>query len=187
MAFTGPSGSGKSTLLAILGAMERPTHGQVFFQGQELTACSDVELARVRRRMGFIFQDFALMDSLPAWENISYPLIPRGVARAARYEFARSLLVTFGMEDKLTKRPLELSGGEQQRVAVARALVGQPEVILADEPTSNLDAASAAALISTLRAIHSGGRTVIVSSHDPDILALSSTVYRLDRGRLQPI
>lgn len=182
---TGPSGSGKTTLLALLGALERPSRGQLLFAGRELSRCSDVELARLRRRMGFIFQNFALLPNLPAWENITYPLIPRGVPRAQRYERARALLTRFGMPDKLAMRPKELSGGEQQRVAVARALAGQPEVLLADEPTSNLDRTTGQVLVSVLKEVHNEGKTLLVCSHDPQIITLATRVYELEAGRLK--
>src|SRR5947209_3542088 len=123
--FTGPSGSGKTTLLALHGALERPTRGQIFFDEKDLSNCSDVELARVRRRMGFVFQDFSLIPNLTAAENITYPLIPRGVARGERQRRARELLARFGMEGKLGVPARDLSGGERQRVAVARALAGR--------------------------------------------------------------
>lgn len=183
---TGPSGSGKTTLLALLGALQRPTRGQVLFQGRPLDRCSDVELARVRRRLGIVFQDFSLIPGLPVWENITYPLIPRGVGRAERYRRAEELLSRFGLREKLLVRPKELSGGEQQRVAIARALAGQPEVVLADEPTSNLDPASAQVVLSALREIHAGGKTVVLSSHDPQLVALANQVVRLDAGRVCP-
>src|SRR5262249_12187315 len=125
---SGPSGSGKTTLLALLGALERPTRGQVLFEGNNLGDCSGMELARVRRRLGFIFQDFALVPNLTAEENITYPLIPRGVRRSERHRRARELLARFGMEGKLAVKARTLSGGEQQRVAIARALAGRPEV-----------------------------------------------------------
>jgi putative ABC transport system ATP-binding protein len=182
---TGPSGSGKTTLLALLGALERPSRGQVLFAGRDLSRCADVELARVRRRLGFIFQNFALLPNLPAWENITYPLIPRGVSRAQRYERARALLARFGMPDKLTMRPNELSGGEQQRVAVARALAGQPEVLLADEPTSNLDRGMSQVLVSVFQQLHNEGKTLVVSSHDPQVISLATQVYELEAGRLK--
>ena len=182
---SGPSGSGKTTLLALLGALERPTSGQVLFDGRELSLCSDVELARMRRRMGFVFQNFSLIPSLPVWENITYPLIPHGVRWAARRELAGALLSRLGLLDKMTARPQELSGGEQQRVAVARALAGQPDVLLADEPTSNLDPAAAGALIASLQAIHAEGKTVVVASHDPQFAALANQVYELANGRLK--
>jgi putative ABC transport system ATP-binding protein len=182
---TGPSGSGKTTLLALLGALERPTQGKVLFEGHDLSDHSDVSLARLRRRMGFIFQDFALIPGLPAWDNITYPLIPRGVRRAERYERARSQLANLGLLDKLAMTPEELSGGEQQRVAVARALAGEPDVLLADEPTSNLDPGTAGALLETLVEAHAEGKTVIVSSHDPQFLPLATLTYELEAGRLK--
>lgn len=186
-AIVGSSGSGKSTLLAILGCLDRPSRGEVLFAGEDLTQCSDVELARVRRQMGFIFQDFALIPSLPVWENITYPLIPRGMPRAARYQRAKALLDQLGLAEKMTKIPSELSGGEQQRVGVARALAGHPRILLADEPTSNLDAASATALMSVFQTLLVSGATVIFSSHDSQLLALADTVLELDAGHLKSV
>jgi putative ABC transport system ATP-binding protein len=182
---TGPSGSGKTTLLALLGALDRPSAGHICFAGQDLARLSDVGLARVRRRLGFVFQDFSLIPGLPVWENITYPLIPRGRGPAARYETACLLLARLRLADKLTARPKELSGGELQRVAVARALAGQPEVLLADEPTSNLDPAAAGELVALLQGIHAEGKTVIVSSHDPQLVSLATQVCRLEAGRLR--
>jgi putative ABC transport system ATP-binding protein len=182
---TGPSGSGKTTLLALLGALERPTRGQVLFKGQALTDCSDIALARVRRQMGFVFQDFSLIAALPVWENITYPLIPRGVPRSARYERALALLSRLGIAEKVFTRPGELSGGEQQRVAVARALAAEPDVLLADEPTSQLDPAAAGALSALFAEVYAGGRTVVLSSHDPQLLAMATTVFELEAGRLK--
>ena len=182
---TGPSGSGKTTLLALLGALERATRGRVLFDGGDLGECSDVALARVRRRMGFIFQDFSLIPKLTAGENITYPLIPRGVPRAERASRARELLARFGMADKLAVRAGDLSGGEQQRVAAARALAGRPEVVLADEPTSNLDPGAAVALLAALREMHAEGKTVVLSSHDPAVLPLATYVLELEAGQLK--
>ena len=181
---TGPSGSGKTTLLALLGALERPTRGEVFFDARSLSDCSDVALARARRRMGFVFQDFALIPNLSAEENITYPLIPRGVPRAERRRRAGAVLARFGMEDKRAVRARGLSGGEQQRVAIARALADQPEVVLADEPTSNLDAEASQALLAIFRELHAKGKTVVLSSHDPAVIALATQVYRLQKGRV---
>lgn len=182
---TGPSGSGKTTLLALLGALERPTRGHVFFDAKELTDCTDAALARARRRMGFVFQDFALIPNLTAEENITYPLIPRGVPRSEQRRRARAALTRLGMEDKLTVRARRLSGGEQQRVAIARALAGEPEVILADEPTSNLDAEASRTLLATFRDLHAEGRTVVLSTHDPAAIGLATRVYELRGGRLK--
>jgi putative ABC transport system ATP-binding protein len=182
---TGPSGSGKTTLLALLGALERPTRGAIHFDGRELKGCSDVELARVRRRMGFVFQNFSLIPGLPVWENITYPLIPCGVRRAERYERAVELLSGMGLAEKLLTRPEELSGGEQQRVSVARALAGRPAVLLADEPTSNLDQTAGQAILTLFQDIHRQGTTIILSSHDPRLVSLAAAVYELKAGRLK--
>jgi putative ABC transport system ATP-binding protein len=182
---TGPSGSGKTTLLALMGALHRSTRGTVLFEGRDLAACSDGELARIRRRMGFVFQNFSLLSGLPVWENITYPLIPRGVNRSRRRELAGELLSTLGMAEKFDARASELSGGEQQRVAVARALAGQPAVLLADEPTSNLDAAAAETLTALFQRIHQQGTSIILSSHDPRMAVLAGSVYRLEAGRLK--
>jgi len=182
---TGPSGSGKTTLLALLGALERPTRGQVLFDGKSLSGCSDVELTRVRRRVGFVFQDFSLIPHLSAGENITYPLIPRGVPRAERQRRARELLGRFGLEDRLATPVRDLSGGERQRVAAARALAGQPDVLLADEPTSNLDLEAGATLLAAIREMHAAGKTVVLSSHDPRVIALATCVYELHAGRLK--
>ena len=181
---TGPSGSGKTTLLALLGALERPSAGQVFCQERELSRCSDVELSRVRRRFGFVFQDFSLIPGLCVWENITCPLVPRGVKRAARIARAETVLARFGLKDKMMARPRELSGGEQQRVALARALVADPEVILADEPTSNLDPEAGRIVLTTLRELHAEGRTIILSSHDPSVASLATHVFALAGGKL---
>lgn len=184
VAINGPSGSGKTTLLALLGALERPTSGEVFFDGRSLAACSDVERTRCRRRMGFIFQNFALIARLPIWENVTYPLIPRGVARAERQRIAIDLLARLGLSERLAAFPEQLSGGEQQRVGVARALAGQPSFLIADEPTSNLDPETGAALVTMLQELHEEGKTLIVSSHDPRLLDEADSIHRLAGGRL---
>jgi putative ABC transport system ATP-binding protein len=183
----GPSGSGKTTLLAILGALERPTRGRVVVQGKDFSNCSDVELARLRQRMGFIFQDFSLIPNLSAEENITYPLLPRNIARVERQRRARELLTRLGMQHKLAVRARELSGGEQQRVAIARALAGQPDIVLADEPTSNLDADISAVLLSVFAELHAASKTVIVSSHDPQVLSRADHMVELEGGKLKAI
>lgn len=181
----GPSGSGKTTLLALLGALERPTRGRVLFDGKDLGGCSDVELARTRRRMGFVFQDFGLIPSLSALENITYPLIPRGVPRAERRRRAEELLTRFGMGTRLAARSAELSGGERQRVAVARALAGRPEVVLADEPTSNLDPETARTLLAIFRELHAAGTTVILATHDPLLIGPADRLFELEAGKVK--
>jgi putative ABC transport system ATP-binding protein len=184
-AVTGPSGSGKTTLLALTGALDYPTKGTILFDGRDLGRCSDAERTRVRRRMGFAFQSFALIARLAVWENITYPLIPRGTSRAERYRRALELLTRLGLENRLMARPEELSGGEQQRVAFARALAGDPEVILADEPTSNLDPQTADTVATMLRERHERGATVLIASHDPKLLAAAGTVHCMKGGRIQ--
>src|SRR5262245_23774842 len=154
----GPSGSGKTTLLALLGALDRPTLGRVQFDGISLETCSDVALARVRRRMGFVFQDYALVSSLTVEENVTYPLLPRGIARGERRRRAHELLTRFRMNERANARACELSGGELQRVSLARALAGEPEVLLADEPTSNLDAKTGEATLEILGELHRAGK-----------------------------
>jgi ABC-type lipoprotein export system ATPase subunit len=185
-ALTGPSGSGKTTLLALLGGLERPTRGQALFDGKDLGRCSDTELARVRRRLGFVFQDFSLIPGLSAGENVTYPLIPRGVPRAERARRAEALLSRLGLGARLAARARELSGGEQQRVAFARALAGQPEAVLADEPTSNLDPGTGQTLLAVLQELHAAGTTVILATHHPNAIALASHVVSLEGGRRAP-
>jgi putative ABC transport system ATP-binding protein len=182
---TGPSGSGKTTLLALLGALERPTEGQVLLEDRDLSVLSGVELARVRRRLGFVFQNFSLIPGLPIWENITYPLIPRGITSRRRLEIARSLLENLGLSDRFASRPRELSGGEQQRVAIARALAGSPEVLLADEPTSNLDPDSGKNLLDLIKKSYAAGMTVILAGHDPRAMPFATHVFELEAGRLK--
>src|SRR5262245_42284156 len=182
--FSGPSGSGKTTLLSLIGALERPTRGMVLVGGRSLSDCSDTELTRIRRRIGFVFQDFALISGLPVWENVTYPLIPQGVDRAERLKKARDMLDRLGVGGKALANPSELSGGELQRIAIGRALIGQPELILADEPTSNLDQESAEKVIELLKRVHAEGKTIVVSSHDSRIEALATRVFRLADGQL---
>jgi putative ABC transport system ATP-binding protein len=180
----GPSGSGKTTLLALLGVLEQPTSGRVFFSGRDLSGLADLELARIRRRLGFVFQDFSLQPGLPIWENVTYPLIPTGMRRRERFVLAESLLSDLGLPGVARSRVGELSGGEQQRVAVARALAGQPEVLLADEPTSNLDPAAGQVLVDLFQRAHQAGKTIVLATHDPRWLACATHVFQLQFGEL---
>jgi putative ABC transport system ATP-binding protein len=184
-ALTGPSGSGKSTLLSLLGAMERPTAGEVRCRGQSLAGLSDVGLARIRRRFGFVFQNFSLLPKLPVWDNVTYPLIPRGVGRAERIRTARELLDPLDLADRLHDLAGTLSGGEQQRVALARALAVEPEAVLADEPTSQLDRENAERLAKSFEQLLARGVTVVISTHDPRLIALATQVVELEAGRLK--
>lgn len=175
----GPSGAGKTTLLALLGGLDRPTAGSVLFAGRDLAGCADAELARVRRRIGFVFQDSALIPGLPLWENLTYGLIPLGVSRSDRRARAAEWLARVGLGDRLTARPHELSGGEQQRSAVARALLTSPELVLADEPTASLDHYSGAAVLDLLHQAWAGGATVVLASHDARAASLATRTIAL--------
>jgi putative ABC transport system ATP-binding protein len=181
---SGPSGSGKTTLLSMLGALTRPTSGTVVLAGCDLTSSSDVEMARARRKIGFVFQNFSLIPRLPVWENVTYPLIPQGVGTAMRFEIAREILERLNISQKMENRPDQLSGGEQQRVALARALAAKPKILMADEPTSNLDPRAASELIELLREIQTTGVTMILSTHCPELLEFATDVFRLDEGKL---
>jgi len=181
---TGPSGSGKTTLLSLLGSLTRPSSGSIVLEGRDLGACSDVEMARIRRDIGFVFQNFSLLPRLPVWENVTYPLIPRGITSAARYEIALHVLQRLGLENKIENRPDQLSGGEQQRVAVARALAAKPRILLADEPTSNLDHRATKDLTELFREIHASGVTMMFSTHSAELLELATDVFELNQGKL---
>jgi putative ABC transport system ATP-binding protein len=181
----GPSGSGKTTLLSLLGTLDRPTGGKIFLQGREVTRFSDLELSRIRREMiGFVFQSFNLFSGLSAWENVSYPLIPAGVHVKERFERAAALLERLGLGDRVQHSPEALSGGEQQRVAIARALINNPEILIADEPTSNIDADAVGRLMEILGELKGEGKTIIISSHDPIFKGYGDQLCNLNRGRL---
>jgi ABC-type lipoprotein export system ATPase subunit len=184
---TGASGSGKSTLLSLLGAMERPTSGDVRVRGQSLSGLSDVGLARIRRRFGFVFQNFSLLPKLPVWENVTYPLIPRGAGRTQRLRAARELLEPMELVDRLQDQAGTLSGGEQQRVALARALAVEPEAILADEPTSQLDRENAERLARSFEQLLDRGVTIVLSTHDPRLVAMATQIVELEAGRIKSI
>jgi len=181
---TGPSGSGKTTLLSLLGALSRPSSGSIVLEGRELNSCSDVQMARVRQNIGFVFQNFSLLPRLPVWENVTYPLIPRGILPVARFEIAHQVLRRLGIASKVENRPDQLSGGEQQRVAVARALASEPRILLADEPTSNLDRRAAAELIEIFQEIHATGVTLILSTHNSQLLDLATDIFELKQGKM---
>lgn len=181
---TGPSGSGKSTLLALLGAVERPSAGKVLVGGRSLADMSDIGLAGVRRRFGFLFQGFGLLPRLSVWENVTYPLIPRGASRRERLNTARQSLEPFGLADRMFDRAASLSGGEQQRVALCRALIGDPEALFADEPTNQLDERSADVVLGSFRGLLSRGATLVIATHDPRLIALASHIGEMAVGKL---
>lgn len=184
VAIVGPSGSGKSTLLHLIGAMDRPTAGEVVVARQRLNALSEAELTRFRRqRVGFVFQGFNLIPNLTALENVMLPMEFNGIGSAERRQRATRLLDMMGLGARLAHRPGELSGGEQQRVAIARALANDPPLILADEPTGNLDSKTGEMIYALLKDI-SRGRTVIVVTHAETLARMSDRVLHLEDGRL---
>ncbi len=181
----GPSGSGKTTLLNLISTIDRPTRGRIFLYGEDLSRYSDAELSRIRqKRIGLIFQSFNLLSRLPAWENISFPLLPLGVTEKERRRRSLEILIRLGMEKRANHSPEQMSGGEQQRVAIARALINDPEIIMADEPTSNIDAESIGTLLDTFRDLKRKGKTIIVSSHDPIFLDYCDGTFFLKDGNL---
>ncbi|MBF4162801.1 ABC transporter ATP-binding protein [Nocardioides sp. CBS4Y-1] len=172
VAVIGPSGSGKSTLMNILGCLDNPTAGRYLLAGEDVSSMSETQLAEVRnRRIGFVFQQFHLLASQSAWRNVELPLVYAGVPRADRRARAIAALTRVGLADRVDNRPGELSGGQQQRVAVARALVTEPALILADEPTGNLDSRSTADVLALLDELHAAGRTIVLITHEHDVAA----------------
>ena len=170
LAIVGPSGSGKSTLMNIIGCLDRPTAGSYLLGGTPVEQLSDDDLARVRgRAIGFVFQSFNLLPRTSALENVATPLLYQGVSRKERYARAQAALERLGLGDRLLHEPSELSGGQQQRVAIARALVTEPALILADEPTGNLDSQSGADVIALLHELNRTGTTIVLITHDSDV------------------
>jgi len=183
--FRGPSGSGKTTLFTLLAGIAHPTSGCVCFRGEDLSRLSDVALCRLRRdRITFIFQDFQLFPRLTVLENASIPLLPLNLTRSVRFQKAAALLERLGLEDRLDHSPEEMSGGERQRLAIARALVNDPELIFADEPTSNIDADSAGRVAVLFKELNAQGKTILVTGHRDDLLRDADEVYQLDRGEI---
>jgi putative ABC transport system ATP-binding protein len=178
----GPSGSGKSTLLYLIGGLDWPTSGSIRVAEDEIEKMDENSLAEFRRnRVGFIFQSFNLVSSMPAEENVSFPLRFSGVSKSARRSRSREILERVGLGDRISHRPTELSGGQQQRVAIARALINDPPLILADEPTGNLDSHSGLSIMQLLSELHRSGKTVIVVTHDPRMMQFATnTIYLLD-------
>ena len=183
--FYGPSGSGKTTLLSIIGTLERQTRGQLLFRGKDVGAFSDLALSRIRRRyFGFVFQNFNLIFGVSAWRNVAYPLIPTGISDEMLFKRASQVLEKLGLKERLSHRPEQMSGGEQQRVALARALINDPEIIIADEPTSNIDDQLVRGVLDLFHALKDEGRTIVVTSHNPVFLEQADTVFYLKEGRI---
>jgi putative ABC transport system ATP-binding protein len=186
LGISGPSGSGKSTLLYLLGGLDRPTSGSIRVQGQEISGLDEDELAEYRReKIGFIFQMFNLMPTLTALENVEFPMFFSTVPPRERQQKSRQLLELVGLGERIDHRPTELSGGQQQRVAIARALVNDPAIILADEPTGNLDSRAGGEVMELLHELNRQGRTVIIVSHDPAVIAQTSRSIHLHDGCIQ--
>jgi putative ABC transport system ATP-binding protein len=185
VAVMGPSGSGKSTLMHILGCLDVPSAGSYHLAGEDVGAMPEDQLAHVRnRRIGFVFQQFNLLATMPAWRNVELPLTYGGAGRAQRRERAMTALHWVGLGDRAHHRPGELSGGEQQRVAIARALVTEPALLLADEPTGNLDSASTAGILDLFDELHGSGRTIVLITHEADVARRSRRTVRLLDGRV---
>jgi putative ABC transport system ATP-binding protein len=186
LSIMGPSGSGKSTLLNLFGLLDRPTSGIYRFEGRDVTALSDGEQAQVRReRIGFVFQFFHLVPRLTALENVELPMMLGGVPAVERRSRAHSLLQSYGLEDRAHHRPDQLSGGQRQRVAIARATVMHPAVLLADEPTGNLDRASGKDVVEILEQLHEQGVTLIVVTHDPELGSRAHRRLKMLDGRIE--
>ena len=180
----GPSGSGKSTMLYLIGGLDTPTSGSITVEGESVEKMDENALARYRReKLGFIFQSFNLVSSMTASDNVSFPLRFSGVRKKDRHQRAKDLLTAVGMADRVGHRPTELSGGQQQRVAISRALINDPDLILADEPTGNLDTSSGLAIMHLLNDLHNQGKTVVVATHDPRMLNFATDVVHLIDGR----
>ncbi|MGH7525517.1 MAG: ABC transporter ATP-binding protein [Gemmatimonadales bacterium] len=186
LAIMGPSGSGKSTMMNLLGCLDSPTGGQYWLNGQEVSRLSDDDLARVRNReIGFVFQTFNLLPRATALHNVELPLVYAGMRARERRERAAAALERVGLGHRMSHRPNELSGGQRQRVAIARGLVNQPSILLADEPTGNLDSATSEEIMRVFGDLHAAGQTVIMVTHEPDIAAHAERVVVLRDGRVE--
>ena len=188
VAIMGPSGSGKSTLMHIIGCLDVPSAGSYLLDGAEVAQLNETELAKIRNReIGFVFQQFNLLPSMTALRNVELPLLYAGVGRAERRRRATEALEKVGLGNRVNHRPGELSGGQQQRVSVARALVTEPTLILADEPTGNLDSVSTRDVLGLLDELHAAGRTIVLITHEAEVAAHAAIRWRIDDGLLSEV
>ena len=181
----GPSGSGKSTMMNILGCLDRPTSGQYYLDGKEVAGYSDDELARTRNaKIGFVFQNFNLLPKLSAQLNVALPLVYAGIGEEERLERAKTALEAVGLGDRIDNNPTEMSGGQRQRVAIARALINDPAIIMADEPTGNLDTKSSYEIMDIFKKMNDNGKTVVMVTHEPDIAEQTKRILTMRDGKL---
>ncbi|HNX44541.1 MAG TPA: ABC transporter ATP-binding protein [Bacteroidales bacterium] len=185
VALMGPSGSGKSTLMNLLGCLDTPTSGQYFLNGKDVSKLNDLELAEIRNKeIGFVFQTFNLLPRITAIENVALPQVYAGITKAKRMERAREVIEEVGLTDRLHHKPNEMSGGQRQRVAIARAMVNNPSIILADEPTGNLDSVTSHEIMALLEKIHKDGNTIVLVTHEEDIARHAHRIIRLMDGQI---
>lgn len=181
----GPSGSGKSTLMHLMGCLDKPSIGEIYIENVAVSKLNDTELAKIRNKMiGFVFQQFNLLPRLTALENVELPMIYARVPREVRKKRAKKLLKLVGLADRMNHRPTQLSGGQMQRVAIARALANEPQIILADEPTGNLDSKSGEEILKIFSELHDSGLTIIIVTHDPEITENGDRVIHMRDGRV---
>ncbi len=186
VALMGPSGSGKSTLMNIVGCLDTPTSGEYFLNGINVSTMEDDELAHIRNKnIGFVFQTFNLLPRMSSLENVALPLVYSGYSKSKRAEMAEAALEIVGLKERMTHNPNELSGGQRQRVAIARAIVNNPAIILADEPTGNLDTKTSLEIMEIFKNIHDSGNTVILVTHEPDIAEYAHRIIRLRDGLIE--
>lgn len=185
-AIMGPSGSGKSTLMNLIGCLDKPTSGRIIIGGMDISILSDIELARIRgKKIGFVFQTFNLITRLTAQKNVEMPMVYQNVPASSRGKRAAQLLEMLGLKDRAHHKPPELSGGQRQRVAIARALANEPEIILADEPTGNLDSKTGKEIMQIFDKLHDDGKTILMVTHDQGLADNCERIIRLKDGRIE--